>query len=174
MNSHSPSEARGFFHRSFKLRFSVLIGSRKFSLVDRVRSRLINLDEVRAFFELLTYDRDQFVGVVGVVGIGQNVLRWVITDGVFVSAENVDGVAAEAQPRAGDPSFIDGVAHGRVGRARAFGAHVAFGGKAGHQVVSRGQRRHDRALRDGFLNGLQIFCAGMKKEMDVGIDQARE
>jgi len=29
-------------------------------------------------------------------------------------------------------------------------------------------------LRDGFLDGLQIFGAGVKKEMDVDVDQAGE
>ncbi len=98
----------------------------------------------------------------------------IVADGVFVAAENVDGVAADAQARTGDEAAIDGVAHGGVGCARAFGAHVALGGEAGHQVVTRGQRGDDGALRDGFLHGLQILGAGMQEQMDVRVDQAGE
>ncbi len=91
--------------------------------------------------------------------------------GVFVAAEDVDGVAADAQPRPGNQTGIDRIANGGVGRARAFGAHVALGGEAGHQVVLGGQRRQDRALRHRFLHRLQIFRAGMQEQMDVRVDQ---
>jgi len=40
-----------------------------------VFSRLINLDKVGTFFVLLANDLDQLVDGVGVVGVGQNVLR---------------------------------------------------------------------------------------------------
>ena len=113
----------------------------------------------------------EFVGIVGIVRVGQNVLLRVVADGVFVAAEDVDGVAADAQPRAGNAAFVNGIANGGIGRARAFGAHVALRGEAGHQVVARGQRSRDGALRHRFLHGLQIFRAGMQKQMDVGIDQ---
>ncbi len=112
--------------------------------------------------------------VVGVGGVGENVLLGIEADGVFVAAENVDGVAADAQARAGDEAVVDGVADGGVGGAGAFGAHVALGGEAGHEVVARGERGDDGALRDGFLDGLQIFGAGVEEEVDVGVDQAGE
>ena len=35
---------------------------------------------------------------------------------------------------------VDRVADCGVGRARAFGAHIAFGGEASHQVVTGGER----------------------------------
>ena len=35
-----------------------------------------------------------------------------------------------------------------------------------------GEQRKNGALRNGFLNGLQIFRAGMEKEMDVRVNQA--
>ena len=84
----------------------------------------------------------------------------------------LDGVAADAQARAGNQALIDGVAHGGVGGARALGTHVALGGEAGHQVVARGQRGEDGALRHRFLNGLQIFRAGMQEQVHVRVDQA--
>ena len=68
--------------------------------------------------------------------------------------------------------LIDGVAHGGVGGAGAFGAHVALGGEAGHEIVARGESGDDGALRDGFLDGLQIFGAGMQEEVDVRVDEA--
>ena len=121
---------------------------------------------------MLADDGYQFVGVVGVGRVGKHVLLGIVADGVFVAAENVDGIAADAHARAGDEAVIDGVANGGVGGARAFGAHVALGREAGHQIVAGGERSDDGALRHGLLDGLQIFGAGMQEQMDVGVDQA--
>ena len=91
-------------------------------------------------------------------------------DGVLVAAENVDGIAADAQARAGDEALIDGVAHGGIGGAGALRPHVALGGEAGHQIVPRGERGQDSALRDRFLDRLQIFRAGMQEQVHVRVD----
>ncbi len=99
-------------------------------------------------------------------------LLGIVADGVFVAAENVDGIAADAKARAGNEALIDRIAHGGVGGARAFGSHVALGREAGHQIGTRGERGSDGALRDGFLNGLQILGAGMQEQVHVGVDQA--
>ena len=72
----------------------------------------------------------------------------------------------------GNHALIDRVAHGGIGGARAFGAHVALGGESGHQVVPRGQRGDNGALRDRFLDGLQILCARVQEQMHVRVDQA--
>ena len=72
----------------------------------------------------------------------------------------------------GKEAPVDGFAHGRVRRARALRAQIAFGGKASHQVIVRGHKGRDRALRHGLLNGLQILGARMQEEVDVRIDQA--
>ena len=117
---------------------------------------------------------DEFRGVVRVGGVGKNVLLGVVADGVFVTAENIDGVAADAQARAGNLTAIDGVAHGGVGRAGAFGAHVAFGGESGEQIVAGGDGGRDGALRNGFCDCLQILGAGVEEEMDVRVNQAGE
>ena len=101
-------------------------------------------------------------------------LRGVVADGVFVSAENINGIAADAQARAGNQAVIDCVADGCVGGAGAFGAHVALGSKSGKKIVARGNRGENRALRDGFLHGLQIFGAGMQEKVDVRVDEAGE
>jgi hypothetical protein len=119
-------------------------------------------------------DLDELVGRVGVVGVGENMLRGIEAVGVFVAAEDVDGVAADAQARTGDESLIDGVADGGVGGACAFGAHVAFGGEAGEQIGLGGLLGEDGAPGNGFLYGLQVFRAGMQEEMDVGVDEAGE
>src|SRR6202046_5861969 len=91
-----------------------------------------------------------------------------------MAAEHADGVAANAQARAGNEALIDGVANGRVSRACAFGPHVAFGCESGEEIIARGKRGNNSALRNGFLNGLQIFRAGVQEEMDVRVDQAGE
>ena len=99
-------------------------------------------------------------------------LRGIEVVGIFVSAENVDGVAADAETRAGNQAVIDGVADGRVGGTGALGAHVTLGGEAGHQISLCRQRRQDGALRHRLLHGLQVFRAGVEEEMDVGVDQS--
>ena len=58
----------------------------------------------------------------------------VVVDGILVAAEDADGVAADAQAGTGNDARVDGVADGGVGRAGAFGAHVALGGETGHEV----------------------------------------
>ena len=72
----------------------------------------------------------------------------------------------------GNQPLIDGIAHGGIGRAGAFRAHVALGGEAGHQVVAGGQHGEDGALRNGFLNGLQVLRAGMQEQVHMRVDQA--
>ena len=90
-------------------------------------------------------------------------LLGVVADGVFVTAENIDGVAADAQARAGDLAAIDGVAHGSVCGAGAFGAHVALGGEPGEEIVPSGDGGRDGALRNGFCDCLQISAPGWRK-----------
>ena len=116
----------------------------------------------------------EFCGVVSVGGVGKYVLLGVVADGVFVTAENVNGVAADAQARAGDLAAIDGVAHGGVCGAGAFGAHVALGGEPGKEIVARGDGGRDGALRNRFCDCLQIFGTGVEEEMDVRVNQAGE
>ena len=74
-------------------------------------------------------------------------LRGVVVDGVFVAAENVDGVAADAQAGTGDPPLVDRITNRGIGRPGAFGSHIALGGESGHQVFARGERR--RIVRSG-------------------------
>ena len=98
----------------------------------------------------------------------------VIAHRVLVAAEDVDGIPADAQPRARNAAFVDRIAHRGVGRACTLGPHVALGCEARHQVVSRRQRGCDCPLRNGFLDRLQILGAGVKKKMNVRVNQAGE
>jgi hypothetical protein len=95
-------------------------------------------------------------------------------DGVFVAAQNVDGVAADAQARAGNETLVDGIADGCVGRSRALGPHIALGGEACQQIGFGGLGGQQRAPGNRFLYGLQVFGAGVQKEMDVRVDEAGE
>jgi hypothetical protein len=146
----------------------------KLAIDDLVRAGLVNFDEVGAFLELAANHGDEFGGAVGICRVREDVLRGIEADGVFVAAEKIYSIAADAQARAGDQTLVDGVAHGGVGRACAFGAHVALGGEAGEEVVARGEGGEDGALGNGFLDGLQIFGAGMQEKMDVRVNQAGE
>jgi len=123
---------------------------------------------------LLADDFNELLGGVGVVGVGEDVLCGVEADGIFVAAENVDGAAADAHAWSGNEALVDGVANGAIGRARALGSHIAFGGEAGEEVGFGCLFGEDSAPGDGFLDRLQIFSAGMKEEMDVGVDEAGE
>ena len=114
---------------------------------------------------------DKFVRAVRIGRVRQHVLLRIQSDRVLVSAENIDRVAADAQARAGNRAAIDRIAHRRIRRAGAFRAHVAFGRKAGHQIVACGERRANRAFGNGFVERLRIFRAGMQKKMHVRIDQ---
>jgi hypothetical protein len=102
------------------------------------------------------------------------VLLGVVADAIFMAAENADGISADAQARAGYLTLIDGVADGRVRGACAFGAHVALGCESRHEIVASGEGGRDGALWDGFLDGLKIFRARVKEEVDVRIDKSRE
>ena len=82
---------------------------------ERVAARFVHFDEIGAFFDLFADGGDDFVDIIRVIGVGENVLRGIEMIGVFVAAENVDGVAADAQARAGNFAAIDGVTHSSVG-----------------------------------------------------------
>ena len=114
------------------------------------------------------------LGVVGVVGVRKRVLGGVETVGVLVAAQDVDGIATDAQPWARNDSLVDGIAHGGVGRASSFGAHVTLGSETGHQGCLRGLFCKNRAPGHGLLDSLQVLRAGMQKQMHMRVNQARQ
>ena len=65
------AQPRGFFNGGLQLLLGVLIRRGELSVFDRVCAGFVDLDEVRAFFELLTHDGHEFVGAVGVVALGR-------------------------------------------------------------------------------------------------------
>ncbi len=89
-------------------------------------------------------------------------------------AEDVDGIAADAQARSRNLAVIDGVAHRGVGRARAFGAHIALRGESGHQIVAGGEQGDDGPLRHRLLDCLQILRARMQEQVHMCVDQPRQ
>ena len=118
----------------------------KLAVFEEVAAGFIDLGEVRPILDLLANHRHQFIGGVGVGGVGQDMLLGVVVERIFVAAQDVDGVAADAQARAGDESLVNRVADGGVGWARTFRAHVPFGGKAGQKIGFGGKSSHDHAL----------------------------
>ena len=96
----------------------------------------------------------------------------VVSDGVLVSAENVDGIAADSQARPRNLPTVNGVAHCSVGRAGAFRSHIALSCETCHQVVAGSERGHDGSLRHRLLDCLQVFRSGMKKKMHMRINQS--
>ena len=61
----------------------------------------VDLHEVRPFLVLLPDRLDQLLGVVGIVGVPQDVLRRVEADRVLMPAQDRDCHAADTQPRPG-------------------------------------------------------------------------
>jgi hypothetical protein len=88
-----------------------------------------------------------------------------------MAAEDADRIAAHAHARPRDQTRIDRLAHRRIRRSGAFGAHVALGGVAGHQIVLGRLLGQNRPPRHRFLDRLQIFRAGMQEQVHMGVDQ---
>ncbi len=172
VDADASAYARGFFHSGGELFLGELVRRGETAVDNRVVAGLVDLDEVGAFFQFAPDRGDEFVDIVGVGRVRKDALRGIEAERVFVAAENVDGVATDAQARAGNLAAVDRIADGGIGGAGAFCAHVALGGEAGHQVIASGQRGSDGALRDRLLDGLKILRAGVKEEMDVRVDQA--
>ena len=57
----------------------------------------VDLDEVGAVFDLLADDVHDSSALLGVGGVREDTLFGVVTDGVFMAAEDVDGITADAQ-----------------------------------------------------------------------------
>src|SRR6185437_9407654 len=93
VNSDARADPSRFLHCGAQFLFVILIWRVKNSVAKRVAARLVNFDEVRAFFYLTADGFDELVDVVGIVGVREHVLRGIESDSVFVSAENRDGVS---------------------------------------------------------------------------------
>ncbi len=174
VHADDGAEALRFFDRGGQLRLGVLVGRVQHAIHHGVWAGLVHLDEVRTLLVLLADDFDNLVAGVGVVGVGEHVLRGVEVVGVFMAAENVDGVGADAHARTGNDAGVDGIADRRAGGAGAFGAHVALRGEAGHEVGFGGLLGEDGAPWDGLLDGLQVLRAGMQEQMHVRVDETGE
>jgi len=136
--------------------------------MNRGRSR--KSDEVGPFLELLADNGHQFGSAIRVRGVREDVLFRIVVDSVFVAADNADRVAADAQTRPGNEPLVDGVADGCVGGASPFRAHVTLGGEAGEQIVARSECSSDSALRNRFLDGLQVFRTGMQEQVHMRVN----
>ena len=121
---------------------------------------------------LFANHRDQLVRAVGPVGIGQHMLFGIVADGVFVTADNSIALPLTRRRGPGISASIDGVAHGGIGGARAFGAHVALRCESGHQIVASGERRGMVRCGTDSCDGLQVFRAWMQEQVHVRVDQA--
>ena len=197
MDGHAFPHAPRLAHGGSHLLRGELERRREAAAHQRVFARFVDLDEIGAFLQLPANGGHQFSRVVGLRGVGEHALLGIVTDGILVPAQNVDGVAADAQPRPWKQSLVDGIPHRRVSRTRAFRSHVALRREARHQIVARrqdrrqGSLRHgllhgesghhiglcrllrqNRAPRHGFLDRLQILRAGMQEQMDVSVDQS--
>jgi len=172
VDSDAGAATGGLGDGGFEFGAGVLVGSGEGAVDEAVGSGLVDLDEVSAFLELLADDGDEFGGVVGVGGVGGDAGGGIEVDGVFVSREDVNGVAADAEARAGDESGVDGVADGGVGGTCALGSHVALGGESGEEIVAGGDGGEDGALGNGFDDGLEVFGSWMEEEMDVSVDES--
>ena len=171
--ANNGAEAMRLFHRSGELSGSVLVRRVQYAVNHAVGAGLVNLGEVGAFLVLLAHDLDNLLGRVGVVSIREHVLSRVVAISILVSAENIDSVAADAQARPGNKPLVDGVAHCRIGGSCAFCTHIALGSEAGHHIVFGSLFSEDRAPWHRLDYRLEVFGAGVQKQMNVRINHAR-
>ena len=99
----------------FQFRLGVLIGRREHAIDKAIGAGFVDLGKVGTFFALLANHLYQFIRRVGIVGVGEDVLRRVVLVCVLVAPEDVDGIAAHAHARTGKEAGVDGLADGRVG-----------------------------------------------------------
>ena len=117
VDGNARAQAAGFFNGGGQFGLGVLVGRMQSAVNHAVGAGLVDFREVGAFLVLRADDRDELVCGVGVVGVGENVLRGIEAVGVFVAAEDINGVAADAQAGARDEALVDSVANGCVGRS---------------------------------------------------------
>ena len=171
-DADASAEPVCFLDRRGQLRLGVLVGSMQHSVNHAVRPGLVDLGEVRAFLVLLAHHRNDLVCGVGIVGVRQHMLRGIEAVCVLVPAEDVNGVAADAQPRSGNESLIDGVAHRCVAEPA---PSVPISRSAVKPAIRSALAACSaRIVRHGtgLLDRLQVFGARMQKQMYVRVDQA--
>ena len=154
MDRHNTAESRSLINRRLELRGRILIRRMQHAIQHGVRPGFIHFNEVRSFLMLLPDRGNNFIRVVGIGRVGQDLLCGIEVIGVFMAAEYIDRISRDAQSRTLDQTFVDRVAHRAVGGTRALGTHVPFGGKTRHQVIFGCQNREDGPLRHGLLDRL--------------------
>ena len=93
------------FHRRGQLRLGVLVRSVEVAVDHAIGPGFVNLEKVRALLVLFAHGLDDLLGVVGAVGIGEHVLLGVEMVGVFVPAQDVDGIGADPHARPGNDAL---------------------------------------------------------------------
>src|SRR5713101_5145398 len=99
MYGHTLPHARRLAYSGLHLLRGELERRRETATRQRVLTRFVDLDEIGAFLQLLANRGHEFSRVVGLRGVGEHALLRVVADGILVPAQNVDGVATDAQPR---------------------------------------------------------------------------
>jgi len=163
VDGNAFAHPRGFADRGAEFGFRILIGRGELAIPKRVFAGFVDLDEVRAFLDLPANDGHEFGGIIGISSVRKDALFGIVSDRIFVPANDGNRVPADPQTRTWDQTLIDCIAHGGVRSPGAFGAHVAFRRIPGHEICAGSQRGHDGSLRRRFLNRLQILGARMQK-----------
>src|ERR1700680_3956211 len=99
MYGHTLSDARRLAYGGLHLLCGELERRRETATRQRVLARFLDLDEIGAFLQLLANRGHEFSRVVGLRGVGEHALLGIVAEGILVPAQNVDRVAADAQPR---------------------------------------------------------------------------
>jgi aminodeoxyfutalosine synthase len=102
VHAHIRSKPARLLYRSCQLRLGVLVRRVQHTINHPVRPGLVDLHKVRAFFVLLPHYLHKLLGIVGIIGIREHVLRWIEVVGVLMPAQNVDGIRADTHPRPGN------------------------------------------------------------------------
>src|SRR5271167_2140522 len=110
MNCDVAARTRGLIDGGFQLDGRVLIWGVQHSVAHAIRTRLIDLYEIRTLLVLPANRGNDLISRVGVGCVRQHMLRGIETIGILVAAENVDRIAADPQARSLNRAAIDGIA----------------------------------------------------------------
>ena len=129
MHAHIGPQPRRFLHARLQLRLRVLVRRMKIPKLriarhprhprlparnHRIRPRLVHLHERRSLLVLLPNRRHNLIRVVRVIRVAQHVLRGIEVVRVLMSAQKIDGIAADPQPWPRNQSLVNRPHHRRI------------------------------------------------------------
>jgi hypothetical protein len=144
------------------------------TVITQVRVAIrVDLDPIRAVFNLLAHGTPQVVGAIHELGAGGHVELPRVA-GERIHAGRGERPRRDEHPRAGNDGALDRGLHIDVRIHGAFGLEVANRRESVVQRGARGRHRLDRAVGNRLLEELRRVIAPVEEHVRMGIDQSRE